>query len=164
MFRRSLTIALTAFTLAGNTAALRAETNGISVSEAWARETPSADSTGVVYLSIIDTAAPDRLVGVTTPVCATASLHESHMVDGVMQMRPVSNLPVAPGMPLHLQPDGYHIMLVGLRKKLSGGETFPLTLAFEHAGPVTTTVSVHSLRNHPTMHMDHGMDMGTMQH
>ncbi|HET6605310.1 MAG TPA: copper chaperone PCu(A)C [Rhodopila sp.] len=164
MFRRGLPIALIALMVTGTIAALRAETNGIRVSEAWARETPSANSTGVVYLSVTDTAGPDRLVSVATPVSTTASLHESHMVNGVMQMRPVSDLPVAPSKPLRLQPNGYHIMLMGLKKKLSAGDSFPLTLSFTHAGDVTTTVSVRSLRDRSPMHMENDMNMGTTKH
>ena len=144
-------------------AATPAFAQSITISDAWARETPTATAPGVVYLTITDTGAPDRLTGVTTPVTTSASLHESKTVNGIMQMRPVSGLPVAPNQPAHLQPDGYHIMLEGLKKKLSAGDSFPLTLTFEHAGPITTTVAVRSLRNKPADDMG-GMDMGSMKH
>ena len=41
-----------------------------------------------------------------------------------------------------LKPGGYHIMLMGLKQQLKDGETFPVTLTFEKAGAVTTTVHV----------------------
>jgi copper(I)-binding protein len=158
MNRRHFLLAATLLTIASPAFA-----QSITIADAWARETPTATAPGVVYLTITDAGAPDRLTGVTTPLTSSASLHESKTVNGIMQMRPVSGLPVAPGQPAHLQPGGYHIMLEGLKKKLLAGDSFPLTLTFEHAGPVTTTVAVRSLRDKPSNSMG-GMDMGTMKH
>ena len=59
-----------------------------------------------------------------------------------MRMRPVQALPLAPGKPLTMRPGGYHIMLMELKQPLRRGESFPLTLTFEHAAPVTVQVPV----------------------
>ena len=69
-------------------------------------------------------------------------------------MRAVPELPVAPGEPVTLAPGGYHIMLVGLKQALKEGDSFPVTLRFEHAGELSTTVAVRGMR-HP---MPHGHD------
>jgi copper(I)-binding protein len=44
-----------------------------------------------------------------------------------------------------LAPGGYHLMLMGLKAPLRAGDTFPLTLQFEHAPPLTVTVAVEPL-------------------
>jgi copper(I)-binding protein len=114
---------------------------GLTIEKPWAR--PAAiGQMGVIYLTVRDTGAPDRLVGVNTPVAAEAQLHESKMDGNVMQMRPVEAAPVAAGQPLVLAPGGYHIMLMGLKQPLKLGDTVPVTLVFERAGAVSATATV----------------------
>lgn len=142
-----------------------ADQNGIAVTDAWSRAA-MAGRTGIVYLTITDTGAPDRLTGVSSPVAATASLHESIDDHGVMKMRPVAALPIQPGKPLKLAPDGYHIMLEGLKQPLQPGQTFPVTLTFANAGQVTATATVQKAGGSTAM--DHGsmsgMDMQGASH
>jgi periplasmic copper chaperone A len=118
-----------------------ADQNGISVSGAWSRAA-MAGRTGVVYLTITNTGAADSLTGVSSPVAATASVHETIDDHGVMKMRPVAALPVQSGKTVKLAPGGYHIMLETLKQPLQSGQTFPVTLTFANAGPVTTTATV----------------------
>ncbi|MGH7033573.1 MAG: copper chaperone PCu(A)C [Stellaceae bacterium] len=126
--------------------AARAEESGIRVDQVWARATPGGAKTGVIYLSVTNTGtAPDKLVGASTPVAAKAGLHESKATNGVMQMRPVSALTIAPGKTVVLQPDGYHLMLTGLKRPLKEGERVPLTLVFEHAGKRQVTAEVEKI-------------------
>jgi periplasmic copper chaperone A len=121
-----------------------AEQNGVQVVHAWSRATIPGQ-TGVIYLTINDTGAPDRLTSVASPVAASAALHESFSENGVSKMREVAGLAVSPGTPVTLAPGGYHIMLMGLKQPLKQGDAFPVTLTFEKAGPVTATVTVEKL-------------------
>jgi periplasmic copper chaperone A len=118
-----------------------AQQNGIQIENAWSRAA-MAGRTGVVYLTITDTGAPDSLTAASSPVASKADLHESFTDNGVAKMRDVTTLPVEPGKPLTLSPDGYHIMLTGLKQPLKQGDTFPVTLSFAKAGQVTATVTV----------------------
>jgi len=115
------------------------------VEHPWARASAGAAKTGAAYLTITDQGAPDRLTGASTPVADTAELHESMSDMGMMKMRPVPGLSVAPGKPAKLAPGGYHIMLMGLKAPLKQGDSFPLTLRFEHAAPMTVTVNVEAI-------------------
>lgn len=135
-----------------------ADQSGISVTDAWSRPAMAGRS-GIVYLTVTDTGAPDRLIGVSTPVAAKADLHESIDDHGIMKMRSVAALPVEAGKTLTLSPNGYHIMLTGLKQPLTAGETFPVTLHFAKAGDVTTTAAVQKAG--AGMAMDHGA-MGGM--
>jgi hypothetical protein len=67
------------------------------------------------------------------------------MEDGVMKMRPLKDLTVAPGETLQLAPGGSHVMLMGLAKPLEEGSSFPLTLDFGEAGTVELWVEVLSV-------------------
>ena len=118
-----------------------AQHSDIRIENAWSRAAMSG-RTGVVYLTITDTGAPDRLTAIASPVAAKAELHESFTEQGVAKMRAVAALPVATGKPVTLSPGGYHIMLMGLTQELKQGDSFPVTLSFAHAGPVTATVTV----------------------
>jgi len=129
-----------------------AQQNGIQVDHAWSRAA-IAGHTGVVYLTITDTGAADRLTAIATPVATEAALHESFSDNGISKMRPVAALAVQPGKPVMLAPGGYHIMLMGLKQPLKQGDSFPVTLTFEKAGPVTATVTVQKAgASTPTSH------------
>jgi hypothetical protein len=126
------------------TAPAWADANGIKVDQVWARATPGAAKTGAIYLTITNTGTtPDTLEGtVSTPAAEHADVHEMKMANSVMEMRPVKSLTIAPGKSISLEPNGYHIMLTGLKAPLKEGQTVPLTLTFEHAGVQQVTASV----------------------
>jgi len=120
-----------------------ASAQAVQVDNAWARATAAGSMSGGIFLTVTDTGAPDRLVGASTPVAATAELHETVNDNGVMRMRPVAaGLALETGKPVVLKPGSYHLMLMGLRRQLKPGDSFPVTLTFERAGAVTATVVV----------------------
>jgi periplasmic copper chaperone A len=134
----------------------------ITVTHPWARPSAGAATTGAAYLTLTDTGAADRLTAVSTPVAGTADVHETISDKGMMKMRPVEGgLALTPGKPVTLSPGGYHVMLMGLKAPLKAGDTFPLTLTFQHAPPQTITVIVESPKSaapamdHSSMDHDH---------
>lgn len=138
--------ALVAFLLSLATP-LRAEdikVGDLVISQAWSRATPGGAKVGGGYLTIENKGtAPDRLVGGLSDVAAKVELHEMNMANGVMTMRPVDGgLEIAPGKTVALAPGGYHLMLVGLKAPLTQGQSVPVTLTFEKAGPVKLFLEV----------------------
>lgn len=148
----------------------------ITVSNAWARASAGMARAGAAFLTITNNGSTeDRVISAQSPVSDRAELH-THIKDGdVMRMRQVEDIPVHAGQTVTLQPGGLHVMFMGLHDGFKEGESFPLTLTFEKAGPVETTVTIlgagamgmsgmdHSTMDHSTM--DHGtMDHGTMDH
>ena len=123
--------------------------------DAWARASAGAASMGAVYLALTGGAQPDRLTGASTPVAAMAGVHESTAEGGVMRMRAVNALPLPPGKTVTFAPGGYHIMLMDLRHPLVAGQTFPLTLTFEHAAPMTVEVRVRAIGAGAAAEPDH---------
>lgn len=115
----------------------------LHVDHPWARASIGAAKAGAAYVTITNHGSEtDRLVAAATPVARNASLHSHLMEDGVMKMRPVEAIEVAPGEPAVLQPGGLHIMLMGLNAPLEEGGSFPLTLTFEKAGSIEVEVQV----------------------
>jgi copper(I)-binding protein len=118
--------------------------SGISVEKIWARPSAGAATASAAYFTITDAGTPDRLVGFSTPTAEKAELHESIDDHGIMKMRGVEGVALEPGKPVSLAPGGYHVMLMGLKQPLKAGDSFPLTLRFEHAAPLTVTVRVQT--------------------
>ncbi|MBN8872763.1 MAG: copper chaperone PCu(A)C [Rhodospirillales bacterium] len=137
---------------------LATESTGITVQQAWVRPSIGASGTSALYFTLVDAGNPDRLVGVSTPVAASADLHESISENGIMKMRGVAGVAIERDKPLRFAPGGYHVMLMGLKQPLKAGETIPVTLQFQKAPPLAITVPVQTA---PTA-AAHGHEMGSM--
>lgn len=128
----------------------------VTVSHVWARATMASAETGGAYLTLTANGQADALVGVSTPAAKSAELHRSVDESGVMKMLPVPKLALPAGQAVTFKPGGYHIMLMGLAHPLKRGESFSMTLQFEHAPPQTVSVKVEGPGAMvPMMHMQH---------
>jgi len=96
-------------------------------------------------MTIVDHGVPDELLSITTPIAGMATMHRTVTHDRTSHMLPVPKLPVAPGPPAVFSPGGYHVMLTSLHQALVQGQTFPITLMFQHAGAVQAQVSVRAI-------------------
>jgi periplasmic copper chaperone A len=115
----------------------------MTVTQAWARATPPGAETGAAYFTISNTGSKaDAIVGAQSAVAANASVHEMKMAGGMMQMRATPNLTIAPQAKVTFTPNGYHVMLEGLKAPLKEGDHFKLTLQLQHAGKMEVDVVV----------------------
>ena len=120
----------------------------LEVAAAWARATPPAARTGAVYVTLINHGqAADRLLSASSSAAARAELHAHLNEGGVMRMKALDVIVLAPGERVSLHPSGLHVMLVDLKAPLREGTRLTLTLGFAKAGEVTLEVPV--LRNPP---------------
>ncbi len=117
----------------------------IIVHDAWARASAGAATTGAAYLTLLGGDQSDTLTGVSTPVAATAEVHETINDQGVMKMRPVAEVPIPAHEVVTFAPGGFHIMLTGLKKPLAAGQSFMLTLRFAHRAPLPVDVQVRAM-------------------
>ncbi len=116
----------------------------VSVLDAYSAEPVTLD-VAAVYLTIRNnTAKPDTLVGVETPIAATANLHRMVGSTGAPQMRAVSGAEIPAHGQLRLRPGGLHLMLMNLVTLPHAGDTVDLTLEFRHAGTIAVRVPVLS--------------------
>jgi periplasmic copper chaperone A len=147
-------------------------TSTITVDQPWARATAAGAQTGAVYLTLDNKGStPDRLTGASSDVANKLQIHEMKVENGVMQMRELAGgLSIPAGGSVVLKPGSYHVMLIGLKKPLTAGEKFPLTLTFEKAGTISVTVPVQAMGamedkggGMGDMHDNQGGGMGHME-
>jgi hypothetical protein len=62
-----------------------------------------------------------KLLRVASPVAKDVQIHEMSMKDDVMRMGPVDSITLPAGTPVKLDPDGYHVMLMGLTGQIKEG-------------------------------------------
>ncbi len=113
------------------------------VKDAYAFATAPGQTTGVVFFTIVNnTPAADKLTAVSTDIAASAELHTNMIEEDTVTMIKVDGYDVAPGQTLVLEPNGHHVMLMGLTKSLAEGQTFPVKLTFAKKGEVSVDVTV----------------------
>lgn len=140
--------------------------DGIMVEQPWARATAGPAKAGAAYMTLVNHGgATDRLLGAKSDLAARTEIHTHLMENGVMKMRQVEGIEVAPGTPTVLQPGGLHIMFMGLKAPFKEGQELPLTLVFEKAGEVPVTFTVQgvgaSQPKHNHDHSKHGHSHGS---
>lgn len=121
-----------------------AQASDMMVTGAFARAsaTPTAKA-GVVYFSIRnDGDVADRLTAVKTDAAQMAMLHENLEENGVVSMRHLDAITIAPKETVALGPSKTHVMLMGLTAPLKKGERLTVTLTFEKAGEIAVDVPV----------------------
>jgi copper(I)-binding protein len=121
-----------------------AHAGDVMVSDAFARASPTpVAKTGAVYFTIRnDGAVADKLTAIATDAAQMAMLHENVEENGVVSMRHVEALAIAPKETVTLSPKKMHVMLMGLKAPLKKGEHLLVTLTFEKAGSVKVDVPV----------------------
>ncbi len=136
----------------------------LKISAPWARATPKGASVGGGYMKITNTGAtPDHLVGGSTDISRRFEVHEMKMENGVMKMRPVANgIEIKPGQTVELNPGGYHVMFVALKKQLMQGDHFKATLEFAKAGKIDIDFTVEGI-GAQSAEGDHAMPGGGMK-
>ncbi|MGO9443677.1 MAG: copper chaperone PCu(A)C [Thiobacillaceae bacterium] len=99
----------------------------ILVEGPWARATAPGQPVGGAFMKL--TSDTDvQLTGASSPVAGSVQIHMMSMHNGVMVMRELKSLPLPKGKTVELEPGGYHIMLVDLKRALRAGQHFPITL------------------------------------
>lgn len=119
----------------------------IEISGAWTRATAPGQEAAGVDLTITSRHAA-TLVGVASPVAASAEMHSMTSEGGMMKMREVKVIELPAGKRVNLKESGYHLMLNGLKAPLKEGGSVPLTLSIKAGKQVVkleTRAEVRSL-------------------
>ncbi|AIR90718.1 copper chaperone PCu(A)C [Pseudomonas cremoricolorata] len=133
-----------------------------TVSEPWVRASvPQQQATGAFM--VLTAERDSALVSVASPVAKTVQIHQMTMNGDVMGMQQVKVLALPAGKPVTLDPNGYHVMLMGLKQQVKEGEHVPLTLTIKTAAGETQTLKVQApVRGLTSQSSDHGHDHGSM--
>ncbi|WP_438867132.1 copper chaperone PCu(A)C [Pseudomonas sp. L1(2025)] len=147
---KRLTFGLTLLGLAAHASAQ------VQVSDTWVRATVVGQTSSGAFMTV--TADSDsKLLSVASPVAKNVEIHEMSMEDDVMRMGPVDSVALPAGKAIKLDPEGYHVMLMGLTGQIKQGDQVPLTLTVENAKGEKQTIEVKAPARALT-------DMGDMDH
>lgn len=138
---------VTAFALLISTLAIAHDyqVGDVHIGHPYARATVAGQANGAAYLTLENTGDHnDALISVRSPVARSVEIHTMSMTaDNVMRMREVPSIELKAKEKVDMLPgDGYHIMLLGLKKPLKAGDKLPLILTFKKAGKVSTSMWV----------------------
>lgn len=157
--RLPFALALLGTLVAGAAAAHEISAGGLVIDHPWARAPLDLDHPVAVYFVVENTtAAEETLLGARTPLAERAEIHKTVHEGDMVRMEAAAEVPIPPQDLVAFEPNALHLMLFGLKRLLSAGEEFPLTLVFENAGEVTVTVLVEEPGAMAPMHMS-PMDM-----
>lgn len=129
--------------------------SSLMIEDGFARASSGHGKNSATYLSIHNHSPnDDYLIDAKTNVAAITSIHNHINDKGIMKMRAVKQIAIPANGSIKLQPGGFHIMLMGLKKTLREGDKFDLTLIFKKAGTVLCSVLVKKVHA-----MEHGKRM-----
>lgn len=120
----------------------------VQITHAYANQPPAGATVAAAYLDIT-TSHGDILLAASSTAAGEVQIHASELIDGVMRMRPLSQVELPAGETVHFEPGGRHFMLLNLPEPLSAGDELSLTLQFERAGALEVDVPVIALGEHP---------------
>jgi periplasmic copper chaperone A len=148
-------VAATVLTIAlsGSVMAQSVTKNSLVIDYPHAMATAPGQPHGAVFFkSIRNTGAtPDQLIGGRTTVSKTVEVHRMEMSNNLMKMREIPGIDLPASATVMLgrgSKEGYHLMLMNLKKPLKEGDKFPMTLVFKNVGEVEVTVTVESSGMH----------------
>lgn len=129
-------------TLLAGVPALAAAAPAMEFANAWVRATPPGQSVAAAYGILRNRSnVADRLLAATSPQAASVEAHVTELVNGVYQMRD-SDLRVPAGAQTTLEPEGSHLMVMGLKGPLRPGDRLTVILRFAKAGLVRVDIPV----------------------
>ena len=121
----------------------------ITIEHPYSNPSNAGSKNGAVYFKSIKNSGKDadQLVAVKSQIADKTEIHEMKMDGDVMKMRALSAVDIPAGSVVSVMkgnPNGYHVMLLGLKKPLKAGDKFPLRLSFKKAGEVEVEVVVQA--------------------
>lgn len=132
---------------------------GVSVDDPYVREVPPGVLTSASFLILKNDSDKEiALIKASSDIAKNVELHEHVHKDGMMKMRQVQKISVPANGETALKPGGYHIMLIGLTKKIKSGDSIDLTLEFDDGSKQAVKAEVKKVM----MGMMGGMKKGGM--
>lgn len=127
------------------------------VEEAQVRAVPPGSQTSAAFMTLRNPGEQDvTLVDADSPAAEVMELHNHEDVDGVMQMRKISEILVPAGESVALAPGGLHLMLIGLTAPLAEGEPIEIELRFDTGESQQITAPVKRIEVSAEGHHGHG--------
>lgn len=111
----------------------------LRITHPYTRATQPGETSIAVTMKFDEVTRADRLIGVQTPVAEGAEI-------GGQLARPTVDFTIPEGEETWLREDRTYLRLVGLKHPLQVARSYPMTLLFEHGGPVPATLNIDYAR------------------
>lgn len=118
---------------------------GVRVVDAWTRPSPATVTDAAIYVTVESGGGvDDEVVAVGGERCVTVVPHVTTFDDeGIATMGSAGDaLQLPAGGSIEMEPNGLHLMCLGLDAPLTEGDTFTVDLEFAEAGVVVARVAV----------------------
>ncbi len=140
ILRRALTCGLLSWV-----AAAFAQDAAVQVLDPWVQAAPPQAKVLAAYLELRSTGTEARtLRGASSPAFERVEIHRTVIANQIARMEPVTQLEIAPGSSLRMQPGGLHLMLINPRQRLQAGDSVSLSLQFKNGGTVAVLAKVRA--------------------
>ena len=107
------------------------EEAGVSVRNAWVRETPAGMTMMAGYMELRNnTSRRQVLVAASSSGFATVTIHRTLVTDGMAGMVHAPRIEVTPNASFIFAPGGYHLMLMNPKRTLRAGDRVDVNLEF----------------------------------
>jgi copper(I)-binding protein/cytochrome oxidase Cu insertion factor (SCO1/SenC/PrrC family) len=104
----------------------------VAIMNAWVREAHPNANVNAGYMTLVNVGPEEvRLVNVESEAFKNIEVHEMATVDGLMEMREVTDLIIPAHGQIHFEPGGKHLMLMGPREQVTTGQKIDMTLTFK---------------------------------
>lgn len=112
------------------------EEAGVSVRDAWVRESPPGVAMMAGYMALQNnTSRPQVIVAAHSSDFETVMIHRTIVKNGMAGMEHAPRVELAPNASLIFAPGGYHLMLMNPKRTLRAGNSVVINLEFR-GGPV----------------------------
>ncbi|NBW78565.1 MAG: copper chaperone PCu(A)C [Betaproteobacteria bacterium] len=115
----------------------------VIATEAWARPNDPNERSAPVYMQLLSP-KDTRLISARSSSAEAVEVHGATPDKGGKTMHPVVDLQLHAGKTLEFKPDGYHLMLVEIKKPIKAGFEVQITLIFQSTDGAREVVYVHA--------------------
>ena len=118
--------------------------SGLQVREAWVRAMPPGSPVAAGYMQLHNPGRTAlRVSGLSSPLAERVEAHDMTMENGQMRMRE-SEIALAPGESLALEPGGRHLMFFGVKAPFAEGQSVALTIRLDDGSSQQLSLPVRS--------------------
>jgi periplasmic copper chaperone A len=122
--------------------AAQAAPDGLSLSGQWFRFVMASLPAAGYFTVANAAAAPQSLIGASSPACGSVMLHKSVSENGTERMIMVPSVAVPPHGTLQFAPGGYHLMCMSPAAAMRPGQSVAVTLNFAGGASLTAQFPV----------------------
>jgi len=121
--------------------------NDLMISGEYVRATPPHTKNTAAFFTINNHSGKAvKLISASSKIADRVELHTHLKENGLMKMRQVQSVAIAPHSHVSLQPGGYHVMFLGLKKGLNEGQTVAMTLRFDNGETIRINAPVQKIK------------------